>query len=68
MKKLNRFKIFSNKYVKYSLIMILGMFIGWLFFHPSQKTEKKQDHSTEVATRDDMDMLNAPTDKNGTAR
>ena len=49
MKKLRRFKIFSNKYVKYSLILILGMFIGWLVFHPSQKTEEKHDHSTEVA-------------------
>src|SRR5674476_71446 len=49
MKKLRSFKIFSNKYVKYSLILILGTFIGWLVFHHSQKTEEKQDHSTEVA-------------------
>jgi Cu(I)/Ag(I) efflux system membrane fusion protein len=49
MKKPRRFKIFSNKYVKYSLILILGTFIGWLVFHPSQKTEEKHDHSTEVA-------------------
>ena len=49
MKKLKRFKIFSNKYVNYSLILILGTFIGWLVFHPSQKTEEKHDHSTEVA-------------------
>jgi Cu(I)/Ag(I) efflux system membrane fusion protein len=49
MKKLRRFKIFSNKYVNYSLILILGTFIGWLVFHPSQKTEEKHDHSTEVA-------------------
>ena len=49
MKKLKRNKIFSNKYVKYSLILILGTFIGWLVFHPSQKTEEKHDHSTEVA-------------------
>ena len=49
MKKLRRFKIFSNKYVNYSLILILGIFIGWLVFHPSQKTEEKHDHSTEVA-------------------
>jgi Cu(I)/Ag(I) efflux system membrane fusion protein len=49
MKKLRRFKIFSNKYVNYSLILILGTFIGWIVFHPSQKTEEKHDHSTEVA-------------------
>lgn len=49
MKKLRRFRISSNKYVKYSLILILGTFIGWLVFHPSQKTEEKHDHSAEVA-------------------
>jgi len=49
MKKLRRFKIFSNKYVNYSLILILGTFIGWLVFHPSQKTVEKHDHSTEIA-------------------
>ncbi len=48
MKKIRRFKIFSNKYVNYSLILILGTFIGWLAFHPSKKTEEKHDHSTEV--------------------
>jgi Cu(I)/Ag(I) efflux system membrane fusion protein len=48
MKKLRRFKIFPNKYVNYGLILILGTFIGWLVFHPSQKTEEKDDHSTEV--------------------
>jgi Cu(I)/Ag(I) efflux system membrane fusion protein len=49
MKQLSRFKIFPNKYVNYSLILILGTFIGWLIFHPSQKTEEKHDHSAEVA-------------------
>ncbi|MGE5421302.1 MAG: efflux RND transporter periplasmic adaptor subunit [Chloroflexota bacterium] len=29
--KRNRF--FSNKYIKYSLILIAGLFLGWLFFH-----------------------------------
>ena len=48
MKKLRRFKVFSYKYVKYSLILILGTFIGWLVFHPSQKTKEKHYHSTEV--------------------
>jgi membrane fusion protein, copper/silver efflux system len=49
MKKIRHYKIFTNNYVNYSLILILGIFIGWLVFHPSQKTEAKHDHSTEVA-------------------
>jgi membrane fusion protein, copper/silver efflux system len=49
MKELRRFKLFSNKYVNYFLILILGTFIGWLVFHPSQKKEEKHVHSTEVA-------------------
>ncbi|MBA4322065.1 MAG: efflux RND transporter periplasmic adaptor subunit [Odoribacter sp.] len=48
MKKISKFKLFSNKYVNYSLLMILGIFIGWLSFHPSRKNEEKHDHSTEV--------------------
>ena len=49
MKKLQRFKIFHYKYMKYILILISGMFIGWLLFHPTQKNEEKHAHSTEVA-------------------
>jgi Cu(I)/Ag(I) efflux system membrane fusion protein len=49
MKKLRLSEIFSNKYVNYSLILILGTFIGWLLFHSSSKTEEKHDHSTGVA-------------------
>jgi Cu(I)/Ag(I) efflux system membrane fusion protein len=49
MKKLKLFKIFSNKYVDFSLILMVGLFLGWLIFHPSQNKEKKNDHSTEVA-------------------
>ena len=49
MKKRRLFKIFSNKYVDFSLILILGTFIGWLFFHPSQKKEEKHNHTSEVA-------------------
>lgn len=48
MKKIRTFKIFSNKYVNYSLLLILGIFIGWLFFHSSPKNEKKGDPSTEL--------------------
>jgi len=48
MKKLRHFKIFSYKYVNYSLLLISGVFIGWLIFNPSKKSEEKHDHSTEV--------------------
>jgi membrane fusion protein, copper/silver efflux system len=49
MKKLNEFKILSSKYVKYSLLLILGIFIGWLFFHSSQKKEMEPDQLSEIA-------------------
>jgi Cu(I)/Ag(I) efflux system membrane fusion protein len=42
-------RIFSNKYVTYSLLLISGVFIGWLIFHPAQKNETKHDYQTEVA-------------------
>jgi membrane fusion protein, copper/silver efflux system len=48
MKKRRLFNIFSNKYVEFGLILILGTFIGWLFFHPSQKKEVKHDKAKEV--------------------
>jgi Cu(I)/Ag(I) efflux system membrane fusion protein len=48
MKKLKLFKIFSNKYLKYSLLLVLGIFTGWLFFHPSQKNGENHDNSSEV--------------------
>jgi membrane fusion protein, copper/silver efflux system len=48
MKKLGTFKIFSNKYLKYSLLLIAGIFLGWLLFHPSQKNEEIHGHSSEV--------------------
>jgi len=48
MKKQKILKIFSNKYVKYSLLLLLGILTGWILFHPSQKKDEKHDHSTEV--------------------
>jgi Cu(I)/Ag(I) efflux system membrane fusion protein len=48
MKKTRKFNIFPNKYVNYSLLLILGIIIGWLFFHPSRKAEKKSDQLTEA--------------------
>lgn len=49
MKKLRRFKIFTNKYFDFSLILIAGIFLGWLLFHPSQSEGEKRDHYGEVA-------------------
>lgn len=48
MKKFRVFKIFSNKYVKYSLLLTGGILIGWLFFHSSRKSEIKPAQSTET--------------------
>jgi Cu(I)/Ag(I) efflux system membrane fusion protein len=48
MKKIRKFKIFSNKYVNYSLLLILGIFIGWLFFHSSRKAQKNPDLQAET--------------------
>lgn len=39
-------KIFSNKYVLYSLFVIGGLFLGWLFFHSSTGKEDKHNHTT----------------------
>jgi Cu(I)/Ag(I) efflux system membrane fusion protein len=51
MKKLNQYKIFPNKYLNYSLLVLAGIFIGWLFFNSSPKTDKKPDQLTEVAKK-----------------
>lgn len=35
-------KIFSNKYVRYGLLILVGLFLGWLFFHsPKQESDNK---------------------------
>jgi len=34
--------IFSNKYVRYGLLVLAGLFFGWLLFHPSDKKNDKQ--------------------------
>jgi Cu(I)/Ag(I) efflux system membrane fusion protein len=38
--------IFANKYVVYSLFVLGGLFMGWLFFHSSQGKENTHDHTT----------------------
>lgn len=41
-------KIFSNKYIKFSLILFGGIFLGWLFFHSPPTSEDKHDQATET--------------------
>jgi Cu(I)/Ag(I) efflux system membrane fusion protein len=38
-------KFFSNKYIKSSLLIVVGLLLGWLLFHHSTPTVK-----TEVQT------------------
>jgi membrane fusion protein, copper/silver efflux system len=40
--------IISSKYIRFSFILIGGIFLGWLFFHAPDKTEAKHDHSAEA--------------------
>ncbi len=42
-------KIFSNKYVRYGLFIIAGLFIGWLLFHSPKVAQDEHDHSAEEA-------------------
>ena len=42
-------KIFSNKYVRFSLILIGGILLGWIFFHSSPAKEEKHDHAAEAS-------------------
>jgi Cu(I)/Ag(I) efflux system membrane fusion protein len=45
---MNRMNILSNKYLKYSLILIGGILIGGLIFRPSNKNEEIHNHSAEA--------------------
>ena len=42
-------KIFSSKYVNYSLILIIGLFLGWLIFHPKHSDKIKNGSTVEVS-------------------
>ena len=42
-------KISLNKYIRFSLILAGGIFLGWIFFHSSEKKEDKHEHSGEAA-------------------
>jgi len=42
-------KIFSNQYIRYSLLLGGGILLGWIFFHSSPTTqEDKHDHAVAV--------------------
>jgi Cu(I)/Ag(I) efflux system membrane fusion protein len=41
-------KFISNKYIKYSLMIITGIFIGWILFHSSGEKHQDQSQVTEV--------------------
>jgi membrane fusion protein, copper/silver efflux system len=42
-------KTFKNQYIRYSLILIGGILLGWIFFHSSPTKEVKHDHAAETA-------------------
>ena len=41
-------KILSNKYFSYSLLLLSGIFIGWLIFHPSHRKDVNHNHQDEI--------------------
>lgn len=45
---MERMKIITNKYLKYSLVLIGGILIGWLIFRPSQRNEENHNHAVEA--------------------
>lgn len=49
MKKLRLLKIFSNKWVNYGLLLVLGIFLGWIFFHSPSRKNEIHNHQSEVA-------------------
>jgi membrane fusion protein, copper/silver efflux system len=48
MKRLKLSKIFSSKSIKYTLLVLAGVFVGWLFFHSSSKNEPIPAQSAET--------------------
>ncbi len=40
-------KILFNRYFHFGLFAVGGLFIGWLFFHSSGKTEEKHEHTVQ---------------------
>lgn len=42
--------IFANNYVRYGLFILVGIFLGWIFFHTPERTEQTlvHDHAAET--------------------
>ena len=45
----NRIKLFSNRYIRYGLVAIGGVFVGWLFFHTPKKVKEGQQNMEQTA-------------------
>jgi len=42
------FKLFSNRYIRFSLFVFAGIFIGWLIFHDGNRNEPKSVEASEL--------------------
>jgi membrane fusion protein, copper/silver efflux system len=49
LKNKNMKRLFSNKYFRYGLFALAGLFVGWLFFHSPHKTEEKQSGMDQIS-------------------
>lgn len=49
MKNSKLLKIFSNRWINYGLLLMLGIFLGWTFFHSSGKKDEIHNHQSEVS-------------------
>ncbi len=49
MKKYKYPKLFSGKWLHYGLLLVAGVFLGWIFFHSSGSQTEKHEHLTEAA-------------------
>jgi Cu(I)/Ag(I) efflux system membrane fusion protein len=49
MKKNKLTGILTNRYLNFIIILLAGIFIGWLVFHPSKVKEEQTDSNTEEA-------------------
>jgi len=45
-------KIFSNKYVRNGLLVVSGLFLGWLFFHSSGGKKAEPQQTAQVAKKE----------------
>ncbi len=43
-------KIVLNKYVRYGLLILAGLFLGWLFFHSSKPVKDEHNHAEKAKT------------------